>query len=199
MFSSYEEVTAFCKEKQIQMIDFKMIDLLGRWRHLGIPIGRFTPGILEHGIGFDGSNYGFAPVEKSDMIFIPDLSTAVFDPFTQVPTLSMIGDVFVISEPENYRFDQDPRAIAIKAEEYMASTGIADEIRIGPEYEFNVFDHVSYTCQPQKSSFSIDAHQAIWNSGNEEHQNLGYKIPLKGGYHIAPPQDILYDRIQVRS
>jgi GMP synthase (glutamine-hydrolysing) A subunit len=181
------------KEKQIQMIDFKMIDLLGRWRHLGIPIGRFTPGILEHGIGFDGSNYGFAPVEKSDMIFIPDLSTAVFDPFTQVPTLSMIGDVFVISEPENYRFDQDPRAIAIKAEEYMASTGIADEIRIGPEYEFNVFDHVSYTCQPQKSSFSIDAHQAIWNSGNEEHQNLGYKIPLKGGYHIAPPQDILYD------
>jgi glutamine synthetase len=180
-------------EKQIQMIDFKMIDLLGRWRHLGIPIGRFTPGILEHGIGFDGSNYGFAPVEKSDMIFIPDLSTAVFDPFTQVPTLSMIGDVFVISEPENYRFDQDPRAIAIKAEEYMASTGIADEIRIGPEYEFNVFDHVSYTCQPQKSSFSIDAHQAIWNSGNEEHQNLGYKIPLKGGYHIAPPQDILYD------
>ena len=105
----------------------------------------------------------------------------------------MIGDVFVISEPENYRFDQDPRAIAIKAEEYMASTGIADEIRIGPEYEFNVFDHVSYTCQPQKSSFSIDAHQAIWNSGNEEHQNLGYKIPLKGGYHIAPPQDILYD------
>jgi glutamine synthetase len=161
MFSSYEEVTAFCKEKQIQMIDFKMIDLLGRWRHLGIPIGRFTPGILEHGIGFDGSNYGFAPVEKSDMIFIPDLSTAVFDPFTQVPTLSMIGDVFVISEPENYRFDQDPRAIAIKAEEYMASTGIADEIRIGPEYEFNVFDHVSYTCQPQKSSFSIDAHQAM--------------------------------------
>jgi glutamine synthetase len=130
---------------------------------------------------------------QSDMIFIPDLSTAVFDPFTQVPTLSMIGDVFVISEPENYRFDQDPRAIAIKAEEYMASTGIADEIRIGPEYEFNVFDHVSYTCQPQKSSFSIDAHQAIWNSGNEEHQNLGYKIPLKGGYHIAPPQDILYD------
>ncbi len=193
MFQSYDEVTAFCNENKIQMIDFKMIDLLGRWRHLGIPMGRFTPDTLKYGIGFDGSNYGFAPVEKSDMVFVPDITTAVFDPFTDVPTLSMIGDVFVIAEPDNYRFDQDPRAIAVKAEEYMASTGIADEMRIGPEFEFNIFDNVTYTCQPQKTGFSIDAEQAIWNSGDEEYQNLGYKIPLKGGYHIAPPQDILYD------
>ncbi len=193
MFKSYDEVTAFCSQKKIQMIDFKMIDLLGRWRHLGIPIGRFTPDTLRYGIGFDGSNYGFAPIEKSDMVFIPNIATAVFDPFTEVPTLSMIGDVFVIAEPDNYRFEQDPRAIAIKAEEYMVSTGIADEMRIGPEYEFNIFDNVTYTCEPQRTGFSIDADQAIWNSGNEEYQNLGYKIPLKGGYHIAPPQDILYD------
>jgi len=193
MFKTYDEVLEFCKENQIEMIDFKMIDLLGRWRHLGIPTGRFTQDTLKHGIGFDGSNYGFAPIEKSDMVFIPDISTAVFDPFTQVSTLSMIGDVFVIAEPENYRFEQDPRAIAIKAEEYMASTGVADEMKIGPEYEFNVFDNVTYMCDPQKTGYSIDAEQAIWNSGNEEYQNLGYKIPLKGGYHIAPPQDILYD------
>ncbi|MDD3894909.1 MAG: glutamine synthetase beta-grasp domain-containing protein, partial [Syntrophomonadaceae bacterium] len=142
MFTTYEEVMQFCGEKSIQMIDFKIIDLAGRWRHLSIPVNRFTPDTLVYGIGFDGSNYGFAPVERSDMVFIPDISTAVYDPFTQVATLSMIGDVFVIAQPDNYRFDQDPRTIARKAEEYMRSSGIADEIRLGPEYEFHVFDHM---------------------------------------------------------
>lgn len=193
MFKSYDEVMDFCREQDIKMIDFKMIDLYGRWRHLGIPTGRFTPDTLKYGIGFDGSNYGFAPVEKSDMVFIPDISTAVFDPFTEVPTLSMIGDVFVIAQPENYRFEQDPRSIAFKAEEYMTKSGIADEMRIGPEYEFFVFDNVTYECLPQRSGYCIDADQAIWNSGCQDVENLGYKIPLKGGYHIAPPQDILYD------
>jgi len=175
------------------MIDFKIIDLIGRWRHLSIPSSRLTPDILKCGIGFDGSNYGFAPIEKSDMVFIPDISSAVIDPFTKVPTLSMIGDVYVISEPENYRFDQDPRAIAYKAEEYMKSSGIADEIRLGPEFEFYVFDHINYECSPQKVGFRIDTEQAIWNSNADKYQNLGYKIPLKGGYHITPPQDVLYD------
>lgn len=193
MFRTYEEVIGYCTENNILMIDFKMIDLNGRWRHLTIPTGRFKPDTLKAGIGFDGSNYGFAPVEKSDMVFIPDITTAVREPFTDVPTLSMIGDIFVIATPDNYRFDQDPRSIASKAEEYMKSTGIADEMRIGPEFEFHVFDHVSYECSPQKTGFTIDAEQAIWNGGDDEHQNLGYKIPLKGGYHIAPPQDILYD------
>lgn len=193
MFTTYEEVMQFCGEKSIQMIDFKIIDLAGRWRHLSIPVNRFTPDTLVYGIGFDGSNYGFAPVERSDMVFIPDISTAVYDPFTQVATLSMIGDVFVIAQPDNYRFDQDPRTIARKAEEYMRSSGIADEIRLGPEYEFHVFDHISYNVSPHKTGFSIDAEQAVWNSGIDEYPNQGYKIPLKGGYHIAPPQDILYD------
>lgn len=193
MFSNYEEVMQFCKEQAIQMIDFKMIDLLGRWRHLGIPVARFKEETLVYGIGFDGSNYGFAPIENSDMVFIPDISSAVPDPFTEVATLSMIGDVFVISQPENYRFDQDPRSIAVKAEDYMTSTGIADEMRIGPEYEFHIFDQVTYECLPHRVGFSIDAEQAIWNGANTECQNQGYKIPLKGGYHIAPPQDILFD------
>jgi len=127
------------------------------------------------------------------MVFIPDLESAVFDPFTEVATLSMIGDVYVIAQPENYRFDQDPRTIARNAEEYMKSTGIADEMRIGPEFEFYVFDHVSYECSPHKLGFSIDAEQAMWNSGETQYQNLGYKVPLKGGYHITPPQDVLYD------
>lgn len=193
MFRNYEEVKTFCTEHAIKMIDFKMIDLIGRWRHLSIPISRFTPATLTCGIGFDGSNYGFAAVENSDMVFVPDISTAFYDPFTEVPTLSMIGDIYVIAEPDNYRFRQDPRAVALHAEKYLKVTGIADEMRIGPEFEFHVFDNVTYECSPQKIGYSIDAEQAIWNSGDTQYQNLGYKIPLKGGYHITPPQDILYD------
>ena len=193
MFQDYNGVVEYCEKNQIQMIDFKMIDLQGRWRHITLPVGRFKPDTLVYGIGFDGSSYGFAPLEKSDMVFIPDLTTAFREPFTDVPTLSMIGDVFVIEHPDNYRFDQDPRSIAVKAEEYMKSTGIADEMRIGPEYEFHVFDHVSFQCTPQKSSFNIDYEQAIWNAGDDEHQNLGYKVPHKGGYHCSLPQDALFD------
>ncbi len=191
MFKSFEQAREYCVNHGIQMIDFKMIDLLGRWRHLTIPVGRFTEKIFKDGIGFDGSNYGFAPVEKSDMVFIPDLSTAILDPFTGVPTLSMIGDVYVIDTPLR-RFDQDPRTVANKAEEYMKSTGIADEMRTGPEFEFYVFDHINYQVKPQVSGFEIDVTQAEWNSG-EGYPNLGYKIPAKGGYHITPPMDVLYD------
>lgn len=187
LFKTHDEVIQYCQREKIEMIDFKMVDLLGRWRHLTIPAKRFNLDTLKYGIGFDGSNYGYAPVEKSDMVFVPDVTTAVHDPFTEVPTLSMIGDVYVIAEPHNYQFDQYPRTIANKAEKYMQDTQIADEFRISPEFEFHVFDHINYQCLPHQSGFSIDAEQAIWNSGESEFHNLGYKIPLKSGYHITPP------------
>ena len=172
------------------MIDFKMIDLFGRWRHLTIPAERFTEDTLKNGIGFDGSNYGFAPLEKRDMIFIHDLASAFLEPLTQNPALSMIGDVFVIGN-EHRRFEQDPRAVAFKAQEYMKQTGIADVMKTGPEFEFYVFDQVGYEVTPHHTGFRIDARQAEWNS-NSQH-NLGYTIPLKGGYHLTPPHDILND------
>ena len=179
MFESFEQARAYCNDHGIQMVDFKTIDLTGRWRHVTIPIGRFTRDILEDGIGFDGSNYGFAPVEKSDMIFIPDLSTAILDPFVQVPTLSMIGDVFVIDTP-NRRFEQDPRAVATKAEEYLKSTGTPMKSR-RPRIEFYVFDHVSHQVKPQISGYEIDVTQAEWNSGegypNPRLQNGQKRIP----------------------
>ncbi len=190
MFKTLEETHAFCTKEGIRMVDFMMIDLDGRWRHLTMPVERLTEDTMVHGIGFDGSNYGFAPVESSDMVFIPDLGSAYVDPFAEVLTLAMIGDVYVIDLPANYRFDQDPRNVALHAEEYMRSTGIADEMRIGPEFEFHVFDHVSYEISPHEMSLNIDTQQAEWNTGSE-FENLGYKVPKIGGYHIAPPADIL--------
>ena len=191
MFKTLKQAQDFCQEHGIKMIDFMMIDLDGRWRHLTIPADRMTEHTMEYGIGFDASNYGFAPVEKSDMVFIPDLSSAYIDEFAEVPTIAMIGDIFFIELPENRRFDQDPRNVAYHAEQYMRELGIADEMRIGPEFEFHVFDHISYEVSPQSSGYRIDADQAEWNSGNDESRNLGYKMAKKGGYHMAPPLDRL--------
>ncbi|MEG0156415.1 MAG: type I glutamate--ammonia ligase [Anaerovoracaceae bacterium] len=193
MFKTLAEAKRFIEDNKIKMVDFMMIDIDGRWRHLTIPADRLEEDTLESGIGFDGSNYGFAPVEKSDMVFVPDLSSAYVDRFSEVPTLAMIGDVYVIDLPTNRPFDQDPRNVAKHAEAYMQSTGIADEFRIGPEFEFHVFDHVSYCTDPSRSGFEIDAEQAEWNKGVDNEQNLGYKMAHKGGYHMAPPQDVLYD------
>ena len=140
----------------------------------------------------DGSNYGYAPVEKSDMVFIPDLTSSHIDPFVDVPTLSMIGNVFVIRPDENVPFDQYPRNIALKAEQFLRESKIADSMIIGPEFEFHVLDHISYECKPNRVVFEIDTAQAEWNSGNNDGMNPGYKVPLKGGYHISSPHDITY-------
>jgi glutamine synthetase len=191
MSVTLNEIKKLCEEKSVKMADFMMIDLNGRWRHLTMPIARLTEDTLKNGVGFDGSNYGFAPVEKSDMVFVPDLESARLDPFAEVVTLQMIGDVYVIDLPNNRRFDQDPRNVAIHAEEYLRSSGIADEMRIGPEFEFHVFDHVSYAVKPNTSRFKLDTAQAEWNTGLEDEENLGYKVPLKAGYHAAPPLDRL--------
>jgi len=192
MFSTLIEARDFCTTQAIQMIDFKMIDINGRWRHVTIPSARLNEDTMKYGIGFDGSNYGYAPVEKSDMVFIPDLSSARIDPFVDIPTLSMIGNVYVIHPEGNLPFDQYPRNVALRAEEYLRQSNIADAMIIGPEFEFHVLDHVSYECHPHRVSFTLDTAQAEWNSGLNDRDNSGYHIPAKGGYHITPPHDITY-------
>jgi glutamine synthetase len=192
MFSTLNEVREYCVNNKIRMIDFKMIDIDGRWRHVTIPSERLDEDTMKYGIGFDGSNYGYAPVEKSDMVFIPDLTSSHIDPFVDVPTLSMIGNVFVIRPDENVPFDQYPRNIALKAEQFLRESKIADSMIIGPEFEFHVLDHISYECKPNRVVFEIDTAQAEWNSGNNDGMNPGYKVPLKGGYHISSPHDITY-------
>lgn len=191
MFKTINEVKDFCKEHDVQMIDFKMTDLDGRWRHITIPASRFTEDTMQYGIGFDGSNYGYAPVENSDMVFIPDLSSAIIDPFCEVPTLSMVGDVQVIGSDKNRPFDQYPRNVLRRAVDYMRELEIADEMIIGPEFEFHLFDTVSYDVQHHKSMLAVDTTQARWNSASE--WGDGYQVSPKGGYHIAAPGDISSD------
>lgn len=184
MAKTLKQILALCEEEDVRFIDFKMTDIDGRWRHLSIPVGRLNENTLKYGIGFDGSNYGYAPIESSDMVFVPDLDTAYLDPFAETPTLTMIGDVMVIDRPENRPFDQYPRNVAKRAVEYMKQEKIADEMIIGPEYEFYVFDDVKYKNKPNHTEFKVDSCQAEWSEDNN-----GYQTMHKAGYHSDIPLD----------
>lgn len=192
MFKSVEEVRAYCQENDVKIIDFKVADLSGRWHHLSIVPERLDQRTMEDGIGFDGSSYGFLTVEKSDMVFIPDLSTGFIDPFTDVKTLTFLANTYTL-HPEPRRFESDPRYVAEKLERYMRAEGICDTALLGPEFEFHILDHVAYDVQPQSMFVELDAKQANWNSGNNESQNLGFTVRHKGGYHVDLPHDENYN------
>ncbi len=191
MSSKIKDILSVCKEKGVRMIDFKTVDLVGRWRHITIPVERFSEDTLQYGIGFDGSNFGYASVEKSDMVFLPDVSSAHLDPFTATPTLSMTGDVMTIEKTENLRFGQYARSVTQRAEEYMRETGIADKMVVGPEFEFYLFDNVSFENAPNHAHYSVDTRQAEWRTGDPE--GNGYQVAHHGGYHAALPQDVTFD------
>ena len=145
---------------------------------------------MTEGIGFDASNYGYAVVEKSDMVFIPDPETAQIDPFCSVPTLSMTGNAMIIDYPHNRPLAQYPRNIVRAAEEYMRSTGVADTMMILPEFEFYLFDSVTWQVEPNAIGMTLDAQQAHWNSAVNGSGNV---VPKQGHYHIAKPLDYTYD------
>ncbi len=180
-------VLEMCEQNNVKMIDFKMIDVDGMWRHLTIPVERLDEETVEQGIGFDGSNYGYAKVEKSDMVFLPNLDTAFLDPFAKIPTLSMSGDVCVIDSPQNRPFEQYPRNVSLRAERFMREEGVADEAIFGPEFEFYIFDSMSAEIKPNVISSAIDARQAEWNAGEP---GQGYRVAHHGGYHTDRPHDV---------
>ena len=191
MFKNISEVKKFIKDKKIEFVDFKLVDMQGRFRHLSIPAERLTESTMIDGIGFDASNYGYAHIEKSDMIFIPDLKTAVLDPFTNTKTLTMMANVYVIDNPKNRPFNQYPRNVVNAAIDYMKKTKIADEMIIGPEYEFNIFDSMQYSLASNDVSYKINAKESELSS-NCDNSN-GYHTLTKGGYHVDRPCDITFD------
>jgi len=187
----FKETLQLIDSEQVQLIDFKIVDIKGRWHRLAIPVERFSERILTEGIGFDGSSYGFLTVEKSDMVFIPDLSTAFIDPFAQIKTLIIIADIYRLDNGERIRFEDDPRYIAEKAETACADIGI-DTALFGPEFEFYVLDHISYKTAQNHIELKIDTMQGEWNSGDNSKQNLGVTVGHHGGYHLDSPFDSSY-------
>ena len=190
MDKKIQKILDMIKDQNIQMVDFKMIDINGQFRHVTIPANSFSADIMRDGIGFDASNYGYAVVEKSDMVFIPDPDTAMIDPFCEVPTLSMSGNAMIIDYPENRPLAQYPRNIVLAAEKYMQESGIADEMYILPEFEFYLFDNVGWDVKPYSIGMNLDVTQSYWNSGEEGH---GIVVPKQKNYHIAKPFDNSYE------
>ncbi len=190
MGKTAKDIIKLIEEQGIAMVDFKMVDIHGQFRHVTIPASSFNEALLTEGVGFDASNYGYAVVEKSDMVFIPDPDTAVIDPFCQVPTLSMTGNAMIIDHPANRPLDQYPRNIVLAAEQYMQDSGIADEMRILPEFEFYLFNQVGWEVRPNAIGMELDYNQAHWNSGVE---GTGNVVPKQKNYHIAKPFDPTYE------
>jgi glutamine synthetase len=186
------EALEYAKAHGAKMADLKFIDLPGLWQHFSVPISEVSESSLEDGYGFDGSSIrGWQAINLSDMLVIPDPNTANMDPFTAVPTLTMICDV--LDPITRERYSRDPRYIAQKAEAFLIQTGLADTSYFGPELEFFVFDDIRYDFHENCGYYFIDSVEGRWNSGREEKPNLGYKPRYKEGYFPVSPTDTLQD------
>jgi glutamine synthetase len=189
--SSAKKVIELAKANKATMVDLRFIDMPGIWQHTSVPIHRLEESSFEDGFGFDGSSIrGFQPINASDMLIVPDATTAQMDPFMKDPTLVLICNIVdpITREP----YGRDPRYIAKKAEAYLKQTGVADVCYFGPEAEFFIFDDVRFDSNARESYYRIDSAEAHWNSGTGE-KNLGYKIRPKEGYFPVPPTDTLQD------
>jgi glutamine synthetase len=187
-----KEVLAFAKENGAKMVDFKFMDFVGTWQHFTNPISELGESDFEAGYGFDGSSIrGWQPINASDMLIIPDPTTAMMDPFMAVPTLTMICNV--VDPVTKEKYSRDPRYIAQKAEEYLKFTGIGDMAWFGPEAEFFIFDDIRFDTSVNYGFYYIDSVEGQWNTGRIENPNLGYKPRYKEGYFPVPPTDSQQD------
>jgi glutamine synthetase len=180
-------------EHDVKFVDLRFTDSKGKEQHISIPHHQVTEDFFEEGKMFDGSSIqGWKGIDESDMVMMPDASTAILDPFTEAPTLNIRCDILEPSTMQGY--SRDPRSVANRAEEYLRSSGIADDVLVGPEPEFFVFDDVRFHTDMSGSFYKIDDKEAAWNSGTEyEEGNTGHRPGVKGGYFPTAPVDSSQD------
>lgn len=186
------DVVKMIKDNGVLIVDFRFLDFIGMWQHFSISVNEFSISMFEDGLGFDGSSIrGWQSINASDMLVIPDVTTARIDPFFKHPTLVLLCDIVdpITREP----YSRDPRNIAKKTVAYLKSTGIGDTAYIGPELEFFIFDDVRYDQTANSGYYFVDSVEGIWNSGADEGPNLGYKPRHKEGYFPTPPTDSFQD------
>ncbi|UCD11684.1 MAG: type I glutamate--ammonia ligase [Nitrospinaceae bacterium] len=189
---SPKEVVEFAKKNNARIVDIKFMDLLGTWQHFSVPVSELVEHLFDEGLGFDGSSIrGWQAINASDMLVMPDSTTAVIDPFMAIPTVSLIGNIVDPITKEKYT--RDPRNIAQKAEAYLKSTGIGDTAFFGPEAEFFLFDDVRYEVNQHNCFYEVDSVEGTWNTGRDEAPNLGYKPRPKEGYFPVSPSDSMQD------
>jgi glutamine synthetase len=188
MFQTLDEAAAFIRHKSVAMVDLKFCDLWGRWRHVTLPAARLNPGLVESGVGFDGSSLGLSAVKSGDLVLVPELATGFVDPFWDVPTISFL--CATLEADTHQPFPHDPRTLASRAEAFLRTSGVGDASRWGPEFEFYLFDGVSYENGMNVAAYRVESGEADWKS---HELGGGYTIPRHGGYHAIPPQDHLHN------
>ncbi|MGL4594294.1 MAG: type I glutamate--ammonia ligase [Thermoguttaceae bacterium] len=188
MTTTNEDVLALCRDQKIQVVDFRFMDFPGLWKHFTIPASRLDDDIFENGLGFDGSSIrGWKSINESDMLVVPQPETCVIDPFSSVPTISLICNIQDPITREDY--SRDPRNVARKAANYLQTTGIGDTCYIGAEAEFYIFDEMRFDQRSEYGFYYIDSGEGFWNRGRSENPNLANKIRYKEGYCAMPPAD----------
>jgi glutamine synthetase len=188
--TSAGEALEFATDRGVEMVDLKFVDLPGTWQHMSLPLAALEAEDFESGLGFDGSSIrGFQEIHESDMLLMPDPTTAFIDPYYVRPTLSLVCSVAdpILGEP----YGRDPRFVAQKAERHLVNTGIADVAYFGPEAEFFVFDHIAYSQTENRAFYEVDSDEGFWNTGEtpSTNPNLAYKLRQKEGYFPVPPAD----------
>ncbi|MCH8083259.1 MAG: glutamine synthetase beta-grasp domain-containing protein, partial [Myxococcales bacterium] len=188
-----KQVLEYAKKNDVVMVDLRFTDWPGVQQHCSYPISEVDEGTFEDGMGFDGSSIrGWQAINESDMLMIPDPTTAFIDPFFARPTLVMICDIVDPITRENY--SRDPRWIAKKAENFLKQSGIGDTVYIGPEAEFFIFNSARFSTGPNEGFYHLDSIEGKWNSGREEDgANLAYKPRYQEGYFPLPPTDSMQD------
>ena len=187
-----KDVVDLVKKEGVRFIDYRFMDFPGMQQHFTVPAQDLTEDTFEDGLGFDGSSIrGWQAINESDMLVMPDPTTATIDPFMELPTLILYCDIADPITKEKY--SRCPRGIAQKAENYLVSTGAGDLAYFGPEAEFFIFDDVRYESSPNVGFYMVDSTEGIWNSARDEDPNLAYKLRHKEGYFPVPPSDSMHD------
>ncbi|MFI5933236.1 type I glutamate--ammonia ligase [Actinoplanes sp. NPDC051494] len=189
MFANPEELLRYLKDEDVKFVDVRFCDLPGVMQHFNMPVESFDDSVITDGLAFDGSSIrGFQAIHESDMMLLPDVTTAFIDPFRIQKTLAL--NWFIHDPFTREAYSRDPRNVAKKAETYLASSGIADTAYFGAEAEFYIFDSIRHETAANQAYYYIDSIEGAWNSGREEPGgNLGYKTAYKGGYFPVSPLD----------
>ncbi|MGH8510745.1 MAG: type I glutamate--ammonia ligase [Gammaproteobacteria bacterium] len=187
-----KEIIDLIKAKNIEILDLKFQDFPGTWQHFSIPVSQAVPEIFDEGLGFDGSSIrGWQAIHASDMMVVPDPVTAVIDPFTECPSLSLICNI--VDPVTREQYSRDPRYVAAKAENYLKSSGVGDIAYFGPEAEFFIFDGIRFDQNAHEGYYHVESAEGVWASGSDKGPNLGHKPRHKEGYFPVPPSDSQQD------
>jgi glutamine synthetase len=186
------EVVSLARETAVLIVDLRFVDLPGQAQHFSIPVRELSENLFIDGIGFDGSSIrGFQHIHESDMLLMPDPTTAYVDPTLDVPTLVLTCDVV---EPGTRKpYSRDPRHVARKAERFLTESGIATTSFWGPEIEFYIFDSLRFGQAGHRGFYEIDSQEGIWNSDRNTTPNLAHRPRPKEGYFPVPPLDKFQD------